>query len=256
MRSRRVWGPCLLLVGFSLVLNGPALAQKKKPKDDAPAKPAVDSGKLAAGEYVGVLKSLPGTDRLFTLEFESKQLVATGKGGNGNNGLQEQARLLRAQNQLAVAHSPQQRQQASHQLFQAQRQLNQAIARGGVPGGYKVTVVKQEVEFQLSEKAKVRTKLLPEQFDDKGNVKKYTAQELAKLKGKDSKLPGYESSTDKLEVGQKVKLTLAAGKKPEAGKEKDKDDEKKDKAMQVRLVVVEAAGDPNVAAPRGKGKKK
>src|SRR5262245_40192923 len=56
-------------------------------------------------------------------------------------------------------------------------------------GGKKVVV-----EFQMAEKAKVRTMLLPETFDSKGNPKKYTEKEKAELRGKDKGLPGFESS--------------------------------------------------------------
>jgi hypothetical protein len=109
------------------------------------------------------------------------------------------------------------------------------------PGGKKVVV-----EFQMAENAKVRTMLLPETFDSKGNPKKYTPKELAELKGKDRTLPGYESSVEGLAAGQTVTLTLAAVSKTPApaGKKKEDDDAPKasvEKARQVRLVVITSA---------------
>jgi hypothetical protein len=76
---------------------------------------------------------------------------------------------------------------------------------------------------------KVRTLSPPVDYDDKGNVKKYTAKELKKLRGKGN-LPGYPADFDSLREGQAVKVYLAkpkaakkkAGKKGKANK-KDKD---------------------------------
>ncbi len=121
----------------------------------------------------------------------------------------------------------------------------------------------QKVDFQAEENVKVRIKALPEQFDDKGNIKTYTKEELAELKGKDKNLPGYESSLDKLQNGQIVQVTLGVHKKPkpvappaaspavEKDKDKDKDADKetdaskdKDKdatsqhKLQVRMIVI------------------
>ncbi len=104
-----------------------------------------------------------------------------------------------------------------------------------VAGGKKVLV-----EFQLTEKAKVRTTLLPDAFDDKGNPKKYTAKELAELKGKDKTLPGYESAVENLRAGQTVQLTLVTVRPPAGGKKKDDDGLKAaDKTKQVSLIVIQ-----------------
>jgi hypothetical protein len=116
----------------------------------------------------------------------------------------------------------------------------------------KTVTSKAEIEFQASEKVRVRTKALPEAFDEKGNIKKYTREELAALRGKDSRgLPGYESSLDRLSAGQKVSVVLAA-----APAKKDKDGGAvAEKKMQVKMIVIlsESSGD---AKPMGKGKKK
>jgi hypothetical protein len=185
-----------------------------------------------------------------------------------------------AQARLASARNPQDAKKAQADLNKAQGELNkaqgdyqtaviqvmvQANAQQnvmmvaairkygiGVPTGYKITKVKSLVEFQASESVKVRTMVLPEEFDEKGKPKKYTKDELATLKGKDKNLPGYESSLDKLETGQKLRVVLAAvRKKPvakakEADKDPDKDVEDKDpkdkdmteKKMQVKLILI------------------
>jgi len=99
--------------------------------------------------------------------------------------------------------------------------------------------VTQNLELQLAEDAKVRTLQPPEVFDDKGKVRKHTAEELKQLKGKNTNLIGYESSLDALSRGQVVTLTVAPHKtpKPPADKPKeakpnpDKDPDNPDKEM-------------------------
>src|SRR5262249_6101035 len=54
----------------------------------------------------------------------------------------------------------------------------------------------------------------PEQFDEKGHIKKHNGEELAALKGKDKHLPGYESSIETLKPGQIVQVKLSLHKKP------------------------------------------
>src|SRR5262249_37754586 len=129
-----------------------------------------------------------------------------------------------------------------------------------------------DIEFQHRELVKVRTMILPEQFDEKGNIKKYTKEELKELKGKDKDLPGYESSLEKLEAGQVVTVTLAAYSRPKPKPEdkprpedkvnpedkinaKDLDKVKPDeeKKMQVRVIVIKEEAP---SAPERKGRKK
>jgi len=157
----------------------------------------------------------------------------------------------------------------------------QGIAIQASMPGLRAVPDKKTVEFQHQEDVKVRTMILPEQFDDKGNLKEYTRAEKQALKGKDKKLPGYESSVEKLEAGQKLRVVLRTVKKPtekdkdkEKGKakandpdkekakandpdkdiDKDKDaDADADKKKQVKLIVILEEAPDN--APKGKKKK-
>lgn len=253
--TRRLIGMGLLATVF---LTLPALdvhAQNKKKA--ANAGPVIDSGKLNAGEYAGTLRSAPGSDRRFSIEVEVPK-AAGGGGGNNNAGnlARMQMQMQQAQRQLATARTPQQRQQAMNRLMQLQRQLAQQAARANQGGGAgRVTMVKQEVEFQASDSVKVRTLHTPDQFDEKGNLKKYNAKEIAELKGKDKNLPGFESSLEKLSPGQKVRLVLAAARQNPANKDKEGDAGLNEKRMQVRLIVILEEGSGETAPPR-KAKKK
>jgi len=275
---RRLAASGLLLAAILAVPSVHLYAQKdKKKKMDAPEVKTIDSAKLH-GEFTGKLKSTPGSDRLFIVTLETKKLTPTGKGNlKGSRGNNAVNRIIQLQNKIANdqaalqrARSPQQLRQYYQNLLRDQQQLQQAIYQllnttqgGGVPPGYKVDTVKQDVEFQSAEAVKVRTMVLPEQFDDKGNLKKYSKEELAELKGKDKNAVGYESSLEKLEPGMKVKVVLgpAPAPKKEEKKKDDKEDKDKDKdelnpekKMQAKQIVIleDAASTP---APKGKGKK-
>lgn len=210
---RRVIGASLLAAIVFLLPGAESFAQNKKKGDpDKPKGKTVDSAKLPAREYAGKLGSVPGTDRVFLVEMESKSIVPTGVRNGGRN-------------RPATVN-------------------------------YKTTTTWTEVEFQAAEKVKVRTMVLPEQFDEKGSVKKYTAKQLAELRGKVSQgLPGYESSLDKLEAGQKVSVQLVAAPARAAAKTKDKDEAgQADKKMQVRLIVILAEAGGDGARPKDKKK--
>jgi hypothetical protein len=64
------------------------------------------------------------------------------------------------------------------------------------------------VDVRAVDGIKVRSLYPPQAFDDRGNIKKWTAKQLVKLKGK-SRLPGYPSDMDALKIGQTVEVYLA-----------------------------------------------
>jgi len=70
-----------------------------------------------------------------------------------------------------------QQQQAQQELKLLQQEIK------AIQNMYQVVQVAREFAFQLDENVKVRVKALPEQFDEKGNIKKYTKEELAEATG-------------------------------------------------------------------------
>jgi len=275
---RRLLGASLLVAAF---VGLPALSDAQAPKKGQAkdARPSIDSEKLHAGVFVGKLKTTPASDRTFTLTVEDKHLAPNGKAPRNNNSalnrvLQAQNRMQQAQNHMASARNPQQLRSAQQQYLSAQQQLTsalvalnnaglRAVGPDGAPEGYKWVTNKQDVDFQAMEEVKVRTLVLPEEFDEKGNVKKYTKKELEELKGKDKTLKGYESSVEKLDMGQTVEVHLAsAAKKPKADAEKKDADKVKDKdkdldgekKMQVKMVVILAEA-PATTTERPRKKK-
>ena len=301
-----------LFASASLIPTSALAQKKKKAEDQAKKADTIDSGKFHAGEFIGLLKTTPGSNRIFDFECQQDRLVPTGNGKanvtsphpakppNLSKVHQAQQKMQhaiqhgqQAQVKLASAKNPPELKKAQADMTKAQGEMNKAkgdylsavlqvlaqanaqtnatilatIRRNatGIPKGYKVDQVKALVEFQHTETVKVRTMVLPVEFDDKGNQKKYTKDQLATLKGKDKNLIGYESSLEKLETGQKLRVVLTAvPKKPTAKatdleKDAEKDaPEEKDKAekkMQVKMIVILEESKGTSSSAKGKNKK-
>lgn len=238
-----------LTAGFfpALLLALPALADDK-PDPKAP----VPADKLAPGEFAGKLKSIPGSDRGFTVTVEYQHLELKNPSQlpkntpglkNLNRDVQHVARL---QQQLARAKKPGDQVKHLQELQNAVALLQVQAAKMdlNVQQLFKVVTEKKDVDFRAAEDVKVRTVNPPVAYDEKGNVKKYTKEELKELKGKDTNLPGYESSLDRLQTGQYVKVTLARPKEPsKSDKDADKDTDKDktaDKKAEVTLILVKS----------------
>ncbi len=196
----------------------------------------LDADKLAPGVFTGTVVSVPDTDRMFTVNvaYQKVQLKPGQSMAGANQGLQRQYnRIVQLQNQMmrppSRRHNPMQTmQQLQNAMVQFQVQLARAEANM-----FQVINATQKVDFQVEENVKVRVKELPEQFDEKGNIKRYSAAELAVLKGKDKHLPGYESALENLKPSQIVQVKLSPHKKTrpasassDTGGEKSKDAEK------------------------------
>ncbi len=198
----------LLVVGL-LILAAPLHAQdKNKPKPNGKgvnATPQEYQQVLAAGEITGKVAEIDRAKRLITVVVE----VQTVQAQEGNQAVQNAARQ---QQQLArqIYQRPNQNQNPIQQARRMQQQAAQARRPGG---GGKLQMANKEFEFQADEKARVRLLNLPQEFDDRGKPKAYTATELRELKGSNTSLPGYQSSFENLSPGQVVKLYVASARR-------------------------------------------
>jgi hypothetical protein len=177
----------------------------------------LDADKLPPGWFTGTVISIPNSDRMFSVNvaYQKLQLKPGQNLARANQGLQLQYnRILQLQNQMmrppSRGHNPM---QSMQQLQNAMNQFQVQLARTEA-NMFQVVNATQTVNFQVAENVKVRIKSLPEPFDEKGNIKKYSGEELATLKGKDKSLPGYESSLENLKPGQLVQVKLSSHKKP------------------------------------------
>jgi hypothetical protein len=97
--------------------------------------------------------------------------------------------------------------------------------------------VNYDVHFTFNtEVGKVRTVDPPTEFDEKGNIKKHTKEELKALKGdtpEEKKMPGYKSDLADIRVGDYVQVALSVyktvPKKKEKPKKKGKDEAEEEK---------------------------
>jgi hypothetical protein len=250
---RTLCGPGLVLV---LILAGAAPAADK---NAAKADMASDQDYTALGqlkEVTGKVVSVNATDKSFTLQID---MAKANPKGNQNlartetHAAQEQERLQRQEQDILRTRDPIQRAQKMQRLAaDIERQQAQQTQQAARQANNTVTVHK-DFDLDAAADAKVRRQDPPVQYDDKGNVKKYTEKELKELKGPDTKLPGYAADWSDLKVGQMVKITLTkAQDKKDNNDNKDKNKaDTKPRASQV-LIVKEA---PEDADQGGKKKK-
>lgn len=103
-------------------------------------------------------------------------------------------------------------------------------------------------EMTMVEDVKVRMLNLPERRDEKNRPLPYTPQEKAKLKGDNTKLPGYHAELSDVKKGSIVEVHLGTNKTP-PGQKKSKEAEK----PFVTMIVV-AGDDPKATGDKKKAK--
>jgi len=107
-----------------------------------------------------------------------------------------------------------------------------------------------EVEIPIKETTKIRTKTPLQVYDDKGNIKKYSPEELKTLKGTNPNLPGYEVKIDELTPGAVIEVTLNRS----PGKKDDKKDDDKVFATMIMVIGKDATFKPPVDNSKTKKK--
>ncbi len=171
--------------------------------------------------------------------------------GSANQNQQMQ-NLYRQQVQAMNTTNPVQRQQRMQQLMASmQRQDAQQTAANSNPNNQPFMVAHQYKDFELnlSDKVIIRKMVLEKDYDDKGNLKTYTSEEKARLKGNDPALPGYKAKVDDLSSGVQVKIYLKMPKKKLAATTKKQDDKTTDKADD-KAAADKTADDKAAAKPK------
>ncbi|HTU16852.1 MAG TPA: hypothetical protein VMG10_02215 [Gemmataceae bacterium] len=305
MRTRSGMGVLVILTGLiaSAAAAAPPKGKPAKSKSAAPL-PALNADVLRAGTFNGVLVSPPNSDRMITIkvtypevrlkpgakapnfrsmeaktmhqimqEMHRAQQMPHSRGGYRGGGRGHHYHPNAFANMMHMQQMYMQGEQRMAQaMVRAQQQEYQLLQREiqAIRNMYQVVQATRDVDFQLTENVKVRTKNVPQQFDEKGEIKKYTREELAVLKGKDKNLMGYESSLEALQQGQTLLLALRVHKKPKPAKlttttnQKDKEeqpvettDASLEHKMQVTVVVIVKDSDaPQSSSAKPKKKKK
>lgn len=186
---------------------------------------------LTAGALVGAPKK---DDK----DGNSEKMIAAGMVVGKITNVYEGQKKLRIQIAMTV---PKFNQGAANALAQAQLRYQQAMAKRPVDINgmnaaqldmarqqamlYTLERKTQDIDVQTTDEVVVRSENPPEQFDDKGKLKKYTKKELDELRGDNKKLPGYKAEFSDLQTDFIVKIQLVKKKdapKP-MPKPKDKD---------------------------------
>ncbi len=221
------------IAAWLLVLPLAAAAQDAKKDLDKDKDKTHNSEKmLKAGQLTGKIVTVEESKRSIRLQIKYPVLNPGAVQGLANAQVALQQALLNK--------DPVGRAQgiANAQVQMAQNKLNMYNYRS------------QDVDLQTTEDVKVRLANPPEQLDEKGRPKRYTAKELKELKGPDPKLEGYQADFSNLRPDQVVTVSLVKKKdvpkvKPTGGKGKDFDtDLLNDYLPQISYILVIAEPAP------------
>jgi hypothetical protein len=292
----RVLGFGGLLAILIALAPSDVVAQKKKDGKDKDKYPAATDADYKAIQkqktLTGMLVSIDNINLTLRVEYPHYEAnpkykpprVTNPKAANYNAAANQQYQMwktyndiTRQQQQAALAKTPKDYQRAMQRLSQdmarLQQQVMQQMYQAGAnpppfdPNNPPFIVVTNTKDFDLEVQDKVvyRKLLLPVEYDDTGNIKKYTDKEKAELRGDDKTKPGYMAKLEEFKAGQEVKLHLTPPKKKEKDKDVDKDaDKEKDKDAKVVEevlrptvnMVVMTKDTPNTTSPGADEKKK
>ncbi|MGF1582015.1 MAG: hypothetical protein ACFCD0_22035 [Gemmataceae bacterium] len=142
--------------------------------------------------------------------------------GGGNRGGRNSAQALRQQLQRLQQQARQaalrQRQEYIRRVQQLQKQLQQQARNMS----YKTYT--KEFTLPISSDVQVAQQVLAQRYDEKGFLKKYTKDELTKMKH--PKLPGYKTDLENLMPGQGVVLYFGKTKSQPSPKKEQKENPK------------------------------
>jgi len=226
MRSVYLAGAWVL----TLVLALPVQAQKKPGK--TPAQPLEAEKVLPPGNVTGRVTTLSGSLLTLRVEYNSLALAPNArttlnKANRQNQQLINQFnRLGQLQNQAMQARNQQQYNRAMQQINTLVGQIQRTASRTQ-QGLYRVVKKTVDIEMEMAPDVTIRTNFLPLAYDDMGDPKKYTKEEIKELKGPNPKELGYKAELDALKVGQDVRVTLARIKDPLGSDDKEKPADKK-----------------------------
>jgi hypothetical protein len=215
---------CVLLLASALAAHA-ADADKDavKAKDPKEAKEKL----IAAGLLAGRVTAIDGDEHTLTLQVTVRYLVPN------EDAVAQQADLRQQLVDALGIEDPDERLQRVQEVRTALL-ANQANL-------LRVEETAQEVALQTAADVKVRLAKLPPAFDDKGNARRYTAQELKDLKGPGN-LVGYAADFSDLKEGQVVRVSLAR-KKMTAKETRDAVQAGEDVKPVVTLVLILAQPD-------------
>jgi hypothetical protein len=163
--------------------------------------------------------------------------------------LDSQRTLARQQQQLAQYQVQLKRARNNNERQQAQRNINNVMSQLAQTQQklFKVKEVKTDYKLRAADDMKVRLLYPAPEYDDKGNLKKFSDKDLKAMKGPGN-LPGFTAELDALRTGQMVRIYVARPATPAKGvpTKAKKIDEVEDLGSQSRheVVMVLILGEP------------
>jgi hypothetical protein len=230
-------------------------AQKKKDaksneRDKYPAATDVDYKAIQKQKnLIGKLVSLDSNNVTLRVEYPHYEAnpkykppkVTNPKAANYNAAANQQYQMWKTYNDLtrqqakaAQAKNSKEYQRAMQRISQdmarLQQQITQLMFQGAAPFDpnnppFIVVTNTKDFDLEVEEKVVCRRLFLPVEYDDTGNIKKFTDKEKAELRGDDKTKPGYAAKLEDFQAGQELKIYLTAPKKVEKDKDADKDKE-------------------------------
>jgi hypothetical protein len=212
---------------LALVVFVPLLVAKDPDKSKVQTKDKIQS----SGQLIGKVVTLENSSHNFTVQVEYTEPDPAKVLANAQYDQKRRFEMSWVTNPIEKR-----KQLYNHAIDMQNRQLDSFR---------KVT---KDIELGANDDVKVRTMILPMDYDAKGKVKKYTKKELAQLKGPNKSLPGYTAEWDNLAKGQFVKVYLAKQKKPKSRPltkvKKDKDDDKELFTERPKVVMIVILAEP------------
>jgi len=215
---------CIYRLALLVVFAGlfPALAAPPVPESNAPDRETIYRNKLLAkGIIPGKLKALnvDGDEKTFTIEVPFQKFTPNADG----------------QKRFAEVYQRFQNAYRSGNKGEAQKLYNEAA--DAYRGQWDVEDTPFEFQCKAGEDLKVRKATVPPKETADGKLVRYSAKEIAELKG-DPKLPGYLASIKDLDQDQYVVVYIDKTKyKPVTKSAKDKDKEKEEAKPEEELVL-------------------
>ena len=261
-----------LLVGALAVLPSDAVGQQKKNQNQA--MPATDQDYVfleQAKQVTGQILSFDDSAKTVSVRVDGVEWVPNPNykpmGNQYAHLSQHQTQLAQEQQRLAASKSNAQAQGHMRTIARLQGQIGQEMAKltDVNPNNLPFKSVKHTRDFDLTlQDAIVYRKMnLTLEYDDTGNAKTLTKDEIAKLKGTDSSKPGYNAAASEFHANQVVFVYVSPGKKSSSSATSTKEDtEVKEKAgtaahdrPTVRMLIIEKDGAaPATANPPPKKK--
>jgi hypothetical protein len=243
---RRALGLTAVAAGLLAVFTADGAAQGKNQQDRQVADMATDQDYKLLGsikDMTGKLVSIDTMSVTFRLDIPHLDPNPKYRPPKGNNRqYQQMQRIYRQQAKIMATRDPFVRQMKMQQLMATMQkdqylQMTQAAAASGKPNNQPFLLAHQykDFELELAENVILRKSDLERKYDDKGNLKPYTKEEIAELRRQDPNptKPGYQAKMEELQAGLQVKVYLKMPKKTKPASESDKAEDKaqgKDKA--------------------------